>query len=369
MSWGKTDDRLVNHPKIKMAAADLGIPRPFMVGYMVVFWAAVRSFAEDGDLSRMPDDEIAALAEFDGDPSLFVQTLQKRRLLDDKLVHDWLDYNGEWLRTKYKTRKRHVLVAIWAKHGKVYGGEDEAAEPDQDRPGEREQGGNRPGTGRERSGNPPGSTRERQDKALDQAQDQEVDKALSPPAQDEKETQSPNGGSGGESGVAGVDEPQGSLSFRTLGLRAQGLSPPDHELPCDGFSADEVFLAFEMLFKFHGIHKPYDLQRRASHCNVTPSRWTMVFLDKIDVSYREIDGVTLVDSKDADPVGMTVSGLRPFPGKEVHTPTEAARGFFIEAMQDSALMAAGMKPRNSHNITAGVVTLELSRRKGKRKRA
>lgn len=369
MSWGKVEDSIWEHPKIKVTATDLDIPVVLVVAHLISLWSSARKFAEDGDLAKYDDDMIAGMANYVGDPAVFVQTLQKRRLLNGKLIHDWLDYNGEWLRTKYKTRRKAVLIAIWQKHGREYGrdpaGDDEAS-PDE----EREPGGNLPGMDREPTGNRAGTHRERQDKALDQAQDQGLDQALSPQAQSEEETKSPNGGCGGNSsGSADADEPRGSLFFPSLGFRAQGLSPPGNDLPCGGFTVEEVFKAFESLFKFHGIHKPYDLQRRARHCDATPSHWTMVFLDKIDVSYREVDGVTRVDSENADPVGMTVSGLRPGPGKPVHTPSEAARGFFIETMQDSAIALAGGTPRSTRNVTAGVVTLELSRRKGKRKGA
>lgn len=361
MSWGKVDDSIFEHPKTIVTAKDLRISKVQMVGHLIALWAGARKFAENGDLSRFDDDMIAGLANYEGAAAEFVGILQARGWIDGKLIHDWLDYSGPWLVTKYKTRKRDFLVATWALHGRQYG---------RDTSGDDDSEGDEPkkaaGSNREQSGNKAGSDREDQDKALDQ----ELDQALSPQAQRKKETKSPNGGLGGEtSASADETEPQGSLSFFTSGLRAQGLSPPPKDLPCGGFTVEEVFSAFETLFKFQGLHGPYDLMRRADHCKVDPARWTMLFLDKVDIAYRDNNGVTLVDSEDADPVGMTISGFRPGPGKQEHTPTEAARGFFIEIMQDTALAAAGMTSRYKRVITPSLVTMELSRRKGKRKTA
>lgn len=353
MSWGKLDDSIFEHPKTQVTAKDLRIPIVHAVGHLSALWSGARKFAEDGDLSRFDDDMIAGLARYAGDAAKFVRALQSRGWLDGKLIHDWLDYNGDWLRAKYKTRHRDLLVAIWAKHGRRYGRDaPEGMEPDDEA-----------GRDREQSGKQPGTRGERQDKALDQP----LGKALSPQAQGEKEAKSPNGGSGGKCRAVGRGGgQQGSQIFPALGLRAQGLSPPADSLPCGGFTAEEVFLGFETIFKFHGIHAPYDLQRRVEHCRVTPARWTMLFLDKIDAAYRDHGGATLADATDADPVGMTVSGFLPKSGGPVHTPTDSARGFFIEAMQDGVLARSGQKSRYKGNITVSTVVLELGRRKGKR---
>jgi hypothetical protein len=75
---------------------------------------------EDGDLSRWSDEMIAEAADYAGEASQFVQLLRTHRFLDGALIHDWLDYAGLYLISRYSNSKRERLVAIWAKHGRVY---------------------------------------------------------------------------------------------------------------------------------------------------------------------------------------------------------------------------------------------------------
>src|SRR5205085_1709759 len=52
---------------------------------------------------------------------------------DGKLIHDWLDYAGRFLISKYSSKNKERLVEIWKLHGRSYGrveGDQKATTPD-----------------------------------------------------------------------------------------------------------------------------------------------------------------------------------------------------------------------------------------------
>lgn len=122
MPWIKILTTLRNHPKLEVTAKDLRLPAVHLRGHLLTLWLGTLELAEDGDLSRYDDEMIASLAEYKGDADHFVQTLTDRGWLEDRAVHDWLDYVGDYLTSKYKSRRRDILDSIWQKHGRVYGG-------------------------------------------------------------------------------------------------------------------------------------------------------------------------------------------------------------------------------------------------------
>ncbi len=122
MAWHKTDTGLLDHPKLIVTAADLEIKTVYLLGHLVTMWLRARDKYEDGDLSRLNNAMIAGLADWNiKTADRFVQALREYGWLDETLIHDWLDYAGEYLVKKYKTSNRKRLVEIWAKYGRVYG--------------------------------------------------------------------------------------------------------------------------------------------------------------------------------------------------------------------------------------------------------
>lgn len=93
----------------------------YLIGHLHLLWHAALEQAEDGDLTRWSDEFIAESADFPGDAPQFVRLLQDHKWLDGKLLHDWPDYAGKYLVGKYAKDHRDKLVAIWAKHGRIYG--------------------------------------------------------------------------------------------------------------------------------------------------------------------------------------------------------------------------------------------------------
>lgn len=359
-SFTKMADDLLENPKTKVTAKDLRIAPVHLVGHLYALWSGTKKFAEDGDLSRFDDDMISFLAEYGGDSAKFVQALQHRGWLDGKLIHDWIDHQREWLISKYKNRP-HILEAVWARHGRKYGRDDPDGEDAAAGGGDPLDAGKLSGSNREVNGKSSGSDWEPQEAEVEKEL-----KALCPQALSQEETKSPKGGLGENGGACGgVAEPQGSLNSFSKGFRVQGSPGLAETMPCAGFTVEEVFDALEKPLRFHGILSPHELGARVKHCQVDPAYWAMLFLDKLDAGYRIRDGTCLVESEDADPIAMTIGGLRPKSGGQKHAPTDAARGFFAEIMQERAKAKVGLHARWNGNLTGPAVAVELGRRKGK----
>lgn len=121
MPWIESHSVLGRHRKTKALARQLKIKIPEAVGYLHLFWHSVLEQAEDGDLTGWEIEAIADLAQYKGDPAVFLAALQDCNLLDRMRIHGWIKFSGRYLITKYKTRQTERLREIWGKHGRVYG--------------------------------------------------------------------------------------------------------------------------------------------------------------------------------------------------------------------------------------------------------
>lgn len=365
-----------HHYKTLASAMDLGISPPQMLGYLMYLWLGAFETTEDGDLWRgTEEDSLRFIAVLSGypDAQCFVDTLRRNRLLDGWLIHDWLDHVGNLLISKYRTRKRRRLVEIWTKHGRVYGRSGSADDELE------EAGGNSAGGMREARGKKAGSEREDTGSdcgpPLDRDQEKypygKETKALNPPALDQEKKKSPKGGLGEntvspQDGVAAESIPpagKGSLISNFQDSRAQSAVSITDELPCGGVTTEMAFEAFRPVLCFHGILTAGQLAERVRHCRTEPARWVMLFLDKVHAVYRDRNGTTLIDAEDADPVGMTIAGLK---GDPRHVASEAARALFIEIILDHAQAVAGGKPRWAGKTSGPAISHELDKRKGKK---
>jgi uncharacterized phage protein (TIGR02220 family) len=79
-------------------------------------WHTVLEQAEDGDLTNWGNEFIAAAAQWKGDPEKFCKALRDNRWLDGHLIHDWLDYAGRYLESRYRTSHPERLKQIADKH-------------------------------------------------------------------------------------------------------------------------------------------------------------------------------------------------------------------------------------------------------------
>ncbi len=360
-SFTKMADNLLENPKVQVTAKkDLRIPPVHLVGHLYALWSGTKKFAEDGDLSRFDDDMIAELAEYTGDPAKFVRTLQLRRWLDERLIHDWIDHQRDWLISKYKNRP-HILKAIWAKHGRVYGRDDQEEEEEagngDDAPAP---AGKSSGSSREVNGKSSGSNRE--------AQEVEVEKELKTPnpvTQDQEEKKNSNKGGTGENAETPPGEPRVFSSSFSSSSRVQSFEPPSaREPPWEELSAAQVFEAFKTMFRMNGVSDHVEFQRLMSNAGVTPARWAMLFMDKIAYAYGKEDGRIRLDLRDINPVALTAAGFRPKRGGKQQEPTGSARGLFKEIFVDVTCDPEG-RGKRWRIITGEGIARELEKRKGR----
>ncbi len=121
MAWVESHTVLGRHRKVVLLADHLKIEIPTLVGHLHLLWHAVLEQQEDGDLSQWSDAVIAHAAMWKGDATIFVASLRQFGWIDGVLVHDWLDYVGEYLTKKYHSSNPQKLVMIWKAHGYKYG--------------------------------------------------------------------------------------------------------------------------------------------------------------------------------------------------------------------------------------------------------
>lgn len=121
MAWIESHTVLSRHRKLKELARALRLKPVQVMGHLHALWHSALEQQEDGILSSWTDDLVADAALYEGDASKFVSLLQTHGWLDGKTLHDWLDYSGHYLVSKYKTRRKARLIEIWALHGRCYG--------------------------------------------------------------------------------------------------------------------------------------------------------------------------------------------------------------------------------------------------------
>lgn len=121
MAWIKSHTILLRHRKLAEFAKALRLKPVYALGHLHALWHSALEQQEDGILSSWSDDFIAMSSDVTSDASSYVRLLQEYGWLDGRVIHDWLDYAGGYLITKYKTSNRQKLADIWQAHGRVYG--------------------------------------------------------------------------------------------------------------------------------------------------------------------------------------------------------------------------------------------------------
>ncbi len=97
------------------------------LGFLGNLWGEVIELREDGDLTGLRPEYVAELCSVPvGSARKLWAALVEHGWITvtaegRALLHDWLDFAGGYLRSRYKTRKRERLVEIWRKHGRAYG--------------------------------------------------------------------------------------------------------------------------------------------------------------------------------------------------------------------------------------------------------
>lgn len=121
MAWIESHTVLMRHRKLIGIAGELKIRRSHALGHLHALWHTAIEQQENGDLSTWTDAMIADAADFNGDPKRLVQALKRQKWIEkDRRLHDWWDYAGPFLRSKYKRnpekweqiRNRYVTVTV-----------------------------------------------------------------------------------------------------------------------------------------------------------------------------------------------------------------------------------------------------------------
>lgn len=133
MAWIKSHQTLERHPKVLELQRLSNMDKTGAIGVLHRFWYWVLDYAESGDLSRWPIETITEAIGLDA--KLLIQA----GWIDEKpclRVHDWLDYAGEYLRTKYrqKPEKMRKIKEFWGETGvtpvlnRTFSGQDKIRE-------------------------------------------------------------------------------------------------------------------------------------------------------------------------------------------------------------------------------------------------
>lgn len=107
MAWIESHQEMARHPKTRRVAMRLGISKAAVIGHLHLLWWWTLDFAPDGDLSGFDAEEIATVAEWEGDAEQFLRALLDTGWLDEgRRVHNWGDYAGRLVNLRDGIRER-----------------------------------------------------------------------------------------------------------------------------------------------------------------------------------------------------------------------------------------------------------------------
>ena len=105
MAWIESHQTLRDHPKALKLARLLEVSRPAVIGHLQCLWWWATDYAPDGDLSRHDELDIAIGADWEGNPSEFVDALARVGFLD-RDVDSTLTIHAD--RTAESERRAHA---------------------------------------------------------------------------------------------------------------------------------------------------------------------------------------------------------------------------------------------------------------------
>lgn len=120
MAWIESHQNLEEHPKILLLCQRAGWTLDEGIGKLHRLWWWVLKYAEDGDLSKYEPSQFLVRLNSKLTPEKLYETLIETNFIEKNgLIHDWLDYAGRYLHSKYHTSNPKKWNAIRKKH-KVY---------------------------------------------------------------------------------------------------------------------------------------------------------------------------------------------------------------------------------------------------------
>ena len=116
MAWIELHTSLRNHPKVIMLSTQLGVEKVAVIGHLICLWTWAMEYTEDGDLSRYEPAVIESACEWKGKSGTFYSALLGKFIDSDHFIHDWWDYAGKYLTSKYRTHQENKLLDIKRKY-------------------------------------------------------------------------------------------------------------------------------------------------------------------------------------------------------------------------------------------------------------
>jgi len=106
MAWIESHQALRDHPKVFDLASGMDWPIDLAIGKLHRFWWWCMDYAEDGDLTRHCHDRVGQAVGLSGESCrTFYDLMVQIGWIDTEpyhRVHDWWDWAGMWLRSKYR---------------------------------------------------------------------------------------------------------------------------------------------------------------------------------------------------------------------------------------------------------------------------
>jgi hypothetical protein len=105
--WIPSYQALGRHPKTLRLARVLDVSVPTAIGHLQLVWWWAVDYAENGDLSRYDDADVAEAAMWEGEPGQFVAALKECKFLEEHgWIHDWDDYAGKLIAKRKANAQR-----------------------------------------------------------------------------------------------------------------------------------------------------------------------------------------------------------------------------------------------------------------------
>ena len=107
MAWIESHQELANHPKVYRLSDLLDESVPTVIGRLHLLWYWAYDYADDGDLTRYRDSEVARACMWTGEPARLIEALLEAGFLDETWqLHDWAEYQGKWQRRREAQAER-----------------------------------------------------------------------------------------------------------------------------------------------------------------------------------------------------------------------------------------------------------------------
>ena len=109
MAWIKLHQTVFKHPKINRLSALMKWDARYSCGFMAELWCWALDYAEDGDLSKFTDEELAISFGFNTSvaPVLIKSLKTAGFLTNEKKIKNWNEYAGEFLKIRYRKKPIH----------------------------------------------------------------------------------------------------------------------------------------------------------------------------------------------------------------------------------------------------------------------